>query len=113
MARPASVRGGPSGPRSWTCSGIVPAAWVEQLRHGSKAPNAGFHAVEQPLGDLRAADVVFGDLGDRPVHRQVVLAGGDEQVRLLDPPVLVHPVMVEEDAARRLAAADPLALVDA
>src|SRR5437763_1582655 len=37
--------------------------------------NAGLHAVEHPLGDERGGplDVVPGDLGDGPVHRQVVL----------------------------------------
>src|ERR1035441_1012759 len=38
------------------------------------------HTVEHPLLDLIALDVVPGRLEDAPVHRQVVVAGGDDQV---------------------------------
>ena len=40
-------------------------------------------------------DVMAGDLGHGPVHRQVVLAGGDDQVDLLQQAMLVHLVVVE------------------
>ncbi len=76
-------------------------------------PHAGLHAVEYPLGYLRAVDVLLRDLLDRPVHRQVVLPGGDQQVNLPQLAVLVHLVVVEERAARRLATADAFKPVDA
>ena len=75
--------------------------------------DAGLDAVEHGLGDLGAVDVVLGDLRDGPVHRQVVLAGGDDEVDLLQQAVLVHLVVVEQRAARRLADADALQPVDA
>ena len=75
--------------------------------------DAGLDAVQNALRDLRPLDVVPGDLRDGAVHRQVVLAGGDDQVDLLNQAVVVHLVVVEQRAARRLAAADALQLIDA
>ena len=110
----ASLRPAPRRPRpsSRTCSGICPAAWVEQLRHGSNARMPASRRLSIAFGNLRARDVVLGDLGHGPVHRQVVLAGGDDQVDLSDQAVLVHLVVVEQRAARRLADADAFQLVD-
>ena len=64
-----------------------------------EGPDAGLESVEHAFGDLRAVDVVLGDLHHGPVHRQVVLAGRDDQVDALDQPVLIHLVVVEERAA--------------
>ena len=75
--------------------------------------DAGLQRGSGPLGDLRPADVVLGDLRDGAVHRQVVLARGDDQVDLRQQAVLVDLVVVEQRAARRLADADAFQPVDA
>ena len=84
-------------------------AWVEQRQAGVVAADGGLDAVEHPLGQLVAADVVPGDLEHAAVHGQVVVPGGDHQVDPLDEPVVVHPVVVEERAARRFGDADAFA----
>ena len=56
--------------------------------------------------------VVPGRLENAALHGQVVVPGGDDQVGLLDQAVLVHPVVVQEETARRLDGAHPLGLVD-
>ena len=55
-----------------------------------------------------ARDVVLGHLLHGPVHRLVVVRGRDDQVGHHDLVVLVHAVVVEQRAARRLDQADAL-----
>src|ERR1039458_3066393 len=70
------------------------------------------HTVEHPLLDLIALDVVPGRLEDAPVHRQVVVAGGDDPVGPLHQAVVVHVVVVDEHPARRLGDTHALVAVD-
>ena len=50
-------------------------------------------------------------LRDAAVHRQVVVPGGDDQVRLLDQPVVVDLVVMDQRAARRFGDADAFVVV--
>ncbi len=54
------------------------------------------------------AEVVLRDLGDRPVHRLVVVRRGHDEVAHDDAVTLVDLVVVKERAAGRLDEADPL-----
>src|SRR5262245_24271912 len=78
---------------------------------GIEGADAGFEAIEDTLGNLWSLDRVAGDLQHSAIHRQVVLAGGDEQVHFLNETIGIHLVMVEQRAARRLAATNALQLV--
>jgi hypothetical protein len=51
--------------------------------------DAGLDAVQHAFLELVPLDVVPRDLEDGLVHRQVVLAGGDDQVRPAEPRVVV------------------------
>jgi len=65
------------------------------------------------LGDFLAADVVPGDLRHGLVHRQVVLAGGDDEIDLLEQAIAVHGVVMEQRPARSFADAHATQAVDA
>ena len=75
--------------------------------------DAVLDAVEHRFGNVLAADIMPRDLRDGLVHRQVVLAGGDDEIDLLQQAVAVHGVIVEERAARGLAHAHAAQAVDA
>jgi hypothetical protein len=77
------------------------------------AADAVLDAVEHRFGNLRCRDVMPRDLRDGLVHRQVVLAGGDDEVDLLQQAVAVHGVVVEQRAARGFAHAHAAQAVDA
>ena len=79
---------------------------------GVEAANPRLDSVQHPFGDLVVVDVVLGNLGHRFVHCQVVVAGGNNQVDLLNQTILVHLVMVEQGTSRRFADADALELVN-
>ena len=50
-----------------------------------RSANAGFDAIQHRFGNFFAAmDVMPRDLCDGAVHRQVILAGRDQQIDLLD-----------------------------
>ena len=70
------------------------------------------NAVEQAFTEFVAADIGLGDLAHGAVHGQVILASRDNQVDLLQNPVIVNLVFVEEGATRRFADANPELLVD-
>ena len=59
-------------------------------------------AVQHSLLQLAGLDVLLRDRFDRAVHREVVVARGDDKVDLLDPARFVDPVVMEQRAARRL-----------
>ena len=80
---------------------------------GVEGANAGLDAIEHALGNLRPLDVMAGDLGHGPVHGQVVLTGGDDQVDPADQAVVVDLVVMEQRAPGRLADAHALEPVDA
>ena len=75
--------------------------------------DAVFNAVEHRFGDVVAADVMPGDLRDGLVHRQIVLAGGDDEVDLFEQAIAVHRVIMEQRAARGFARAHAAQAVDA
>ena len=54
-----------------------------------------------------------GHLQHPAIHRQVVMAGGDDQVCRTNQSVLIDRVVVEEGAARRFGDADALKLLRA
>ena len=64
------------------------------------AADRGFDTVKHALLQLIGMDVLLRDGFHRAVHRQVVVAGGDDEVDLLDAPAAIHPIMVEQRAAR-------------
>ena len=70
------------------------------------------NAVEQAFTEFVAADIGLGDLAHGAVHGQVILAGRDDQVDLLQNPIIVNLIFVEEGTARRFADANPKLLVD-
>ena len=79
---------------------------------GVVGADAVLDPVEQPLVELVAGEEALGQLLDGAVHRQVVLAGGDDQVDLFQDAVVVDLVVMEQGAAGRLADADAEVLVD-
>lgn len=70
------------------------------------------HPVERPLAYVVTLYIVAGDLQNAPVHGQVVMPSGDDQVHPLDDPVSVYTVVVEQGAPRRFRHTDPLPPVD-
>src|SRR5664279_4017065 len=76
------------------------------------AADAVLDAVEHGLGYLIAAHVIARDLGDGLVHRQVVLAGGDDEVDLTKQAVPVNGIVVEERAPRGFTDAHAAETVD-
>ena len=73
---------------------------------GIEAADARLDPVEQGLRDggrHRIGQDLPRDLQHGAVHGQVVLARGDDQVHAGDQALLVHPVVVEQGAPRRLA----------
>ena len=75
--------------------------------------DAGLDAVQDRFRDRGALHVVLGDLGHGAVHREIVLPGGDKQIDFLEQSILIHVIVVEERAARRLADADAFKAIDA
>ena len=49
-----------------------------------EATDASFYAVEHRFGNVLPANVMARNLGDRLVHGQVVLAGGNDKIDLFD-----------------------------
>src|SRR5262245_36351702 len=76
------------------------------------AADSSLDTIEHRLRNIIAANVVAGDLGDRLVHRQIILARRNGEVDLLHQPIPVHFVVVEQRASRRLADSDAPELVD-
>ncbi len=64
-------------------------------------------AVQHALFDLFPVDEVARHLIDTLVHRQAVVAGGDDQIGPLHHALAVDLVMVHQRAARRFADAEP------
>ena len=71
-----------------------------------EGPDNGFHSVEGAFRRVRAGDEPLGHLQDAPVHRQIIVAGGDDQIGPGHEAVLVDPVVMDECSARRFDAAD-------
>ena len=110
-ARAISPRRVPSGASHSTTSGIWPSACVEQERHGSKqrmAASIRFSMPSPGCSPGESAAEMPRRLIDRHVHRLVVLPGGDQQVGLCHEAVLVHPITVEQGAARSFAGPNSL-----
>ncbi len=70
------------------------------------APDHVLHAVQSPFPHIRSLDVLPGDLVHSPVHGEVIVAGGHNEVDLLENTVLVHFVMVDEGSPGCLHDAD-------
>ena len=78
------------------------------LAHGvGGAAQAGIVAADERLDAIEHAFLEFLRLDVFPrnglhtaVHRQVVVAGGNNQVGLLNPAIGIHPVMMDQRAAR-------------
>ena len=64
--------------------------------------DAVLDAVENAFAHAIAVDVMLGNLLDGAVHGQVVLAGGDDQVGLLQ-----HAIFVDHDTRGRACRAAP------
>ena len=80
----------PFGATSCTCIGILPTAGrAAQAR--VKEPDAVFDAVQHAFTQSITIDISVGRLLHGAVHRQVVLAGGDDHVDLLQDTVFVQP----------------------
>ena len=65
-------------------------------------PDNRLDPVERPVAHLVAFYVVACHLKDGPVHGQIVMTGGNNEVDPLDDPVAVHAVVVEQSAPGRL-----------
>ena len=61
------------------------------------------NAVKHRLRNLVAMHVVLGDLRHCPIHSQVILPRGNNQVHFLEQAIAIHSVVVEQRAARRFA----------
>lgn len=79
---------------------------AEGVRRAAQArverPDARLQAVQGPLGDRDSLDEMTRDLAHGPVHREVVLARGDDQVDAREQPVPVHPIVMEQRPPGRL-----------
>ena len=79
----------PLGARTSTV-GIWPIACVEQLRQGSNVRITASTRFSIPSVSFVATHKVLRHLQNPAVHRQIVVARGDDQVGPGDQPVVVH-----------------------
>src|ERR1022692_5286604 len=75
--------------------------------------DARFQAVQDRFLDLGALHIMLGDLRYGAIHGQAVLPGGDDEIDLGQQAVLVHVIVMEKRATRRLADADAFEAIDA
>src|SRR6056297_1441277 len=79
---------------------------------GIKHADTMFDTVKQPLIEFVGPDKTTGQLLDRPVHGEIVLTGGDNQVDLFENSIVIDLVMMEEGTTRCLTDADTDVLID-
>jgi hypothetical protein len=57
--------------------------------------DGNLNAIEDALGYVPALDILTGHVKHGFIHRQVIMAGGNDQIHLFDLPGFVHFIMMD------------------
>jgi hypothetical protein len=67
-----------------------------------KGPDNGLYPIKPPFRDFASGNKPFGNLQDTPIHRQIVVTGGDNQVGPGHQTIPIDTVMMDERPSGRL-----------
>lgn len=75
---------------------------------GIKGPDHSLEAIDSRFGQGCAMNEMSGHLKHSPIHGQVIVTGGNDQVQTAHEPVFIHLVMMKQGSPRSLNHADAL-----
>src|SRR5579884_3514324 len=78
---------------------------------GIEGADHGLHAIEHAICNVGILDEVARYLQDTAIHRQIVMAGSDDQIGRTDQAMLINCVVMDEGAAWRFGNSDALKLI--